>query len=436
MRRLGSGQSVVFYAPTEVEESIRGLNGRSTPMSPIEVLDVLSWSITQTCQSIRAAVPLWAVQGVAYHHRATQWSRLTALESLESDSDFEGLDSMLEVESLSLEQRYGIERSTFSKMLSTSEELVGKWQKELVAIRAKCKDFRAYDFQSSALTQEQERELSPEMEQERQEEKPPRLLPLQHNFHPAIRRYISTGTIDPQSPALVDAFKSLKATSAKECIEETAWPEDVLISLDQSRTVQLAKADHQDFYLRPVNWILTSKMGGTFPLIIISPFEAQQCLPMVRATGSKVCLHVYSARVEASVKPFDKLNFATIPGPIGLRQSWSHIRLLNLFAGQIYLDSCEEYESLCGFLGLITVPPPEGITVAADGFIEPSHRRRITASSSLTAPFESSPTELLTRLINMRRQGGVSKYSHIGRILNKELLKRTDFAGTQQNGTF
>ena len=46
--------------------------------------------------------------------------------------------------------------------------------------------------------------------------------------------------------------------------------------------------------------------------------------------------------------------------------------LLNLFAGQLYLKSCEEYLSACRFLGLASRPPDEQNQVAGNEFISPT----------------------------------------------------------------
>jgi hypothetical protein len=60
MRKLGRGQSVVFFIPREIEQKIRVLRGQepSSSSANITVGDVICWAITETCADLRKAVPL------------------------------------------------------------------------------------------------------------------------------------------------------------------------------------------------------------------------------------------------------------------------------------------------------------------------------------------------------------------------------------------
>ncbi|CAH0045336.1 unnamed protein product [Clonostachys solani] len=63
MRKLGHGQSIVFYVPEEIETKVRALrtsNGDSGVDELITVLDVLAWSISETWIDIRRLFPIWA----------------------------------------------------------------------------------------------------------------------------------------------------------------------------------------------------------------------------------------------------------------------------------------------------------------------------------------------------------------------------------------
>lgn len=62
MRKLGHGQSVVFLVSKEIQTKIRERTSKSN-LVPIEVLDVLQWSICETFAEMHRNVPLWAVQG-------------------------------------------------------------------------------------------------------------------------------------------------------------------------------------------------------------------------------------------------------------------------------------------------------------------------------------------------------------------------------------
>ena len=68
LRQLAISQSVMFFAPPEVHQSI--LNLRSKGVRPIiDSHDVVSWLLEQTCCSIEQLQPLYISQGLEYCRR-------------------------------------------------------------------------------------------------------------------------------------------------------------------------------------------------------------------------------------------------------------------------------------------------------------------------------------------------------------------------------
>lgn len=425
MRQLGRGQSIMLCGPAEVEESIRKANSKSQ-MIPIDVVDVVAWTISETCRRMKEMVPLWAMQGLGFQHRDAEWHKL--FDSTPLACKDASVDTLLETEAQTLVRRYGarsdlLEEEILFNNVKNHDRI--RRPAYVSAIRAKCKAFCIASLTSSCLEQEQERELSPEMEQERQVEKPPAMSPLAHSLHADIKNYAQTGMLDTASAAVVPAFTSLKLSTAGAYLEEDAWPEDVLVTKDFMETVRLSKGDVQDHHLRPVNWIMRSVVSTDHPLLIISPYEAQILLPLIRKLKT-VSIHVYAARVDLSTQPFDSLGFGATSNALQTTAPASHRRLLNLYAGQLYFAERPEYEAVCTFLGLLTQPPPEGVVVAPDGFIHPSRRSEIEAMTNVDIPFGLSPVPFLKDLVTARKKGRVFKDSHLGRILNGGLLQRED----------
>ncbi|KAL5118477.1 hypothetical protein ACEQ8H_003653 [Pleosporales sp. CAS-2024a] len=68
-------------------------------------------------------------------------------------------------------------------------------------------------FKASALQEEQERELSPEMEQERQIQRAPTAKPRKHGLHPDVQSFASTGNVISDSPGYCPAFSTLRSMS-------------------------------------------------------------------------------------------------------------------------------------------------------------------------------------------------------------------------------
>jgi hypothetical protein len=169
-------------------------------------------------------------------------------------------------------------------------------------------------------------------------------------------------------------------------------------------------------YLRPVNWILSSGSGKDSIVVVISPYEANALLPIIRKT-KKVRLHIYAPRVMLSMRSFSDLTFYTIPN--SPKEPWSapaHVRMeLNLFAGQLYFDRREEYERVCVMLALC-MAHPGAEHYEVDGFVPPMYR---TGESS---PFAKSKISILKTLVGQRRKGIGYHRTHLGQILNANPL--------------
>jgi hypothetical protein len=101
---------------------------------------------------------------------------------------------------------------------------------------------------------------------------------------------------------------------------------------------------------------------------------------------------------------------------------------LNLFSGQLYLETYLEYQNLCEFLGVASVKTPEGLVVAADGFIQ--------QGSAGASSFHQSPLKFLAVLMSqIRKDCQEIGRSHVGRILNGQLLSVSDFLRTEPSPT-
>ena len=106
-------------------------------------------------------------------------------------------------------------------------------------------------------------------------------------------------------------------------------------------------------------------------MVIISPYEANKLHAGVCRLGA-VTMHPYAPRQNQSSYSMDKLDLYTVPTSLStrpLRVPRSLRIQLNLFAGQLYISSYHEYREICHFLGVASAVAPEGLAVAADGFI-------------------------------------------------------------------
>jgi hypothetical protein len=248
-----------------------------------------------------------------------------------------------------------------------------------------------------------------------------KVKPAPHIIHGDIITFIKTGQLRRSSMHISPLLAPLNM--AKSLDSTTEWSPSPLATADFITTILNSDGDGLTKYLRPVNWILSSGSGKNSVIVVISPYEANELLPIIRKSN-KVRLHIYAPRVTSSMRSFSDLRFYIIPD--SQTERWSapaHIRTeLNLFSGQLYFDSREEYESVCVLLALSMVHP-DAEHSELDGFVLPKYR---TGRSS---PFARSRIPILKILIGLRQKGKGYHLTHLGQILNGKPLSEETLSG-------
>ncbi|KIN03188.1 hypothetical protein OIDMADRAFT_120170 [Oidiodendron maius Zn] len=424
MRKLGEGQSIALCGSTEIQSKILDHSGKVG--ITIEVSDVLKWCIANTCTYSRKSIPLWATQGLRYQRRHVICSH--PLIKADGEVSDHVVKYLPEKEAQSLQERYGNGASQLEGQLLSGNAQKGLLQgreQQVAEIRAKCEEFDISSSNMVNLYEEQERELSPENEREKQVDRPPAAIPRKHTIHFDVQSLATHGVLKRSSDAFHPAFDTLRKTTA-DIYYETAWPKDLLVTTDFAQTVHGISKQFHDSYLRPVNWVVSCEEGGRISLVVLSPFEVQELLPLIRK-HKRVVLHVYAPCLNMSARRLEDLSFCAIP-PVP--RSWPVppvVRHLNIFAGQLYMGNYEEYIALCGFLGLSSKTLEGNMEVGSDGFVRPSSRDLSNAVVLRESPFMKSPVEFLRRILAMRRKEQSFAMSHFGMILNGELIPREKF---------
>ncbi|KAF5972321.1 hypothetical protein FCOIX_9398 [Fusarium coicis] len=225
MRKLGKGQTVEFYILWEIEHRIVQLKGEGpSGRKNISVSDVLCWAITETFLDLKRAMPLWLTQGVRFPKQEAIWSRL-------SDNDIKP-DEFLEEEGQSLRERYLPQKGLFdlSSLIEGLSDSVAK------VFKSRCEDFGLERLHTCSLQEEQERELAPETQQERQVEKLPVLKPDTHSVNRLLQEWIVDGSFPelstPFRTVMKPAFQSLSNTSAAVHFDGKEFPETVWVTMD------------------------------------------------------------------------------------------------------------------------------------------------------------------------------------------------------------
>ncbi len=346
MRNLGYGQSVMFCAPPEVDRLIRKLE-KIEPSAPVQVVNVLSWAMANTCADIEDHIPHFIQQGIYYHKRQGAYSVFSTSQGGHIDAL---RNSWLEPAARELEDMYG--------RFNTEDSNIIGLVTSFPAMHDRLKMLGITEVHNRSMAEEQEREVSHEMEEEAQLERPPNIPAATHELHADVLAFVQRGTISPASKAFIPLLSPLffanpKLGSPTGPGENHLWGTRDFMTTIQSQRKQLGLDD----YLRPVHWIVSHiSAEGTLTLVVVSPYEVNLLLSDIRKSRC-VRLHIYAPRTSQSMQSFDDLAFYCVP-PLEHPPTSSvslpndTVYKLNIWAGQLYFGSYEAYLRTCLLLGL------------------------------------------------------------------------------------
>ena len=414
MRKLGRGQSCVFLVPEEIQNKVLGLKGGNTNATTITVQDILVWTMSETEAEIGQSMPQWAVQGRRFfsarkiwndhcHRGNTSLSQETALKFLEPESH-------------SIEERFRPLSDTRRRLtLNDSSDPY------LQHIAERCDRFGDSDIDASNLQEEQERELSPEIEQERQKQKAPPASPATPALHPDVLKFATTGEIQHHSSAWMPAFRALKHIRKTQSFEvsQLEHSEGLLATVDFVRTIDTGGDPcPSGIFQRHVRWVLTGFSHNTARvnhMVVLSPYEADKLYPYMRSS-TRTTLHLYKPRSNLAYNSLDSLDLHTVPRRSPPPEIPALLTAqLNLLAGQLFFTSRKHYLDICHFLGLSTTALSQdmsdaGAVVEADGFVR--------------SPGKASPVPFIKAVISsVRRNNQDIAKTDMGRVLGGSLIE-------------
>ena len=407
MRQLGKGQSVAFFAPGEVDRRIRGIiPGGQDSNNGIRVIDALRWAMHETCSDILHHLPHWAEQGVDHH------GRFSAYKQYDLTGDLRFLrKSWLQRESKTLEGMY--------EPLPRAEcAVLGPGISGIPALRERLESLGVTQLTDVRMAEEQEREVNHEAELERHAERPPKVFPAPHSLRSDIKYFVTTGilAIANEKRHIIPLFTPTGIHKALDSMAE--WSPSPLMTTDFAITTKGSSGTNLTDYLRPVNWIVSSGSGQQSIAIVISPYEANELLPIIRKSG-KARLHTYAPRVTVSMRSFSDLTFNTVSKAPTKWTAAPHLRTeLDLFAGQLYFDSEQEYRQMCELLALHMAHPGAN-HIEVDGFVPRAYR---TGPVDRGSPLDASAIAMFKRLTALRRKGMGFGGTDLGRLLDARPL--------------
>ncbi|KAI8168212.1 hypothetical protein K4K49_009945 [Colletotrichum sp. SAR 10_70] len=355
LRQLGTTQSVTFFAPPEVYQSILDL--QSKPLgATVDSHDVICWLLDNTCDGIEQLQPLYYAQGIDFCRRMQ--ATVEHPEFLRDKAQREDyLATIKQNEQFSLQQMYEPKR----KVKGTGEFRAGSnlkirsFVKELNTRRKAFQDTGRAVHASALQEVEQEREVAFEVETVRQVKKPQHYPALSFpGLAQDIESFALNGRIPAGSQSFVPVLKSLAKTGTgkKFKVADRSTQARLFVSTEFERTIKLTFDLTNDNFLRNVNWILWSDVAGV--ALVVVPEEAEMLLPLIRNKGPKHVTHLilYSAPVTRKMLHFSKLDYLSIPPLANDWEAPMWLRVeLGLYAGRLYFE-WDEYAEICLLLGI------------------------------------------------------------------------------------
>lgn len=421
MRQLGKGQNIVFLVNDEIRRKIQECIHKEED-SEITLPDVLRWTIHETHLDIRRNMSLWAKQGRNFVRQSTMWHDLAKSGPWPSAE----ASRFLEPEARSLESRY---RPHKYRDGDEEEHIVDHL--ELESIASRLRQCLCSGEIEEVLEEEQEKELSPEMQEERQIQRPGTAVPAKHTLHPDLLKFATTAIVDEDSVAYQPLFESLKCFSAASAFDTQQLNGNGILyaTKDFARTTEPAPGPHvSDSYLRSVQWILIASVpadNGAIPAIAISPYEAQQLIPKLHV-DSATALYIFKPHWNTGLAALNQLDFFHFPpSKTAQRLSPESMAQLNIFAGSPCFKTFQEYIDTCAFLRLAHQNSRAGTIIANDGFIMSDDQDPSTVAKK---PHQS-PVAFVQALMNTRAHHKDLSKSHMGKLLGGAVLGVTDVEG-------
>lgn len=104
---------------------------------------------------------------------------------------------------------------------------------------------------------------------------------------------------------------------------------------------------------------------------------------------------------------------------------------LNLFAGQLYFKTFDEYIRLCKMLRLAWEQADAGDCIEADGFLR-SATSEVGTEVIRTSTLKKSPISFLKAFLSKsRRDGQAIGKTHLGKVLDGAQLQKKDLDGDE-----
>jgi hypothetical protein len=262
LRQLATTQSVTFFAPPEVHQSILDVR-KKRHGDPLGSYDVICWLLEQTCEGIEQLQPLFFSQGVDFCRRKkASYDNEDFLDVADQREAY--LGTLRQIERQTLEQLYDVRIQ--AKSLPTSKASapeIAAFVKELNTRRKGFQDTGNAVHGSALQEVEQEREVAFEVEAVREVKKPFHYSPLSFaGLHRDILGFVKTGRLAAGSAGYEQAFVALRRTALglKYGISSGVTGSTLYVSTEFTKTIIMPRGQPNDNFQvsYPLEWSITT----------------------------------------------------------------------------------------------------------------------------------------------------------------------------------
>ncbi|CAK7216903.1 hypothetical protein SEUCBS140593_003023 [Sporothrix eucalyptigena] len=401
LRQLGTTQSVVFYAPPEVDQSIRDLCqlGNSVTKSFVNSSHVVRWLLEQTCQANEQLGSLYASHGLDFCRRTeATWKYQDTLDNPQSRKSL--LDVLEQPERQTLKVMYGhaqpASTNNRGNRRQKPDRRKGKGKDEspkaapLKQFMDQLQEYRSAGTASGVVRKgtfeevEQEREVEVQVEQQRdtRPRKKYAALKFPGSVCKAICKFVETGVLSGDV-GYQSAYAFIAGTDIGKRHNVHEIKSRLFVTAEFQRTIEgiFSGKSPRDDFLRPVEWLLWSPSTETG--IVIIPEELELLIPDIHKSPF-VHLVAYAAPVTRTMLDFSSLTYYSFPAmPVGYTMpAWLPVEM-GILSGRLYMEF-KEAMHMAQYIG-------QAVNVDAD------------EETSVTEPFCANPTTFLLEWLPLRR---------------------------------
>lgn len=253
LRQLGTTQSITFFAPPEVHQSIldvcRKICGEILDPSDIDCSHVVCWLLEQTCRANEHLQNLYLAQGTDFCCRTNaQWKNVKFLTEKNHREAF--LRVIQHPERQTLEQLYGEMTDTQTSSLTDTLSMELEGFMEELSRQRKAAKVNGSPICSSVLEEvEQEREVEFQVEQVHQVQRPTHYKALAFpGLHKAVSDFVKTGEL-AGGHGYEHVFDALARTTIGKKYNIRRTTSQLFVSAEFMRTIELGNRVANDEFL-------------------------------------------------------------------------------------------------------------------------------------------------------------------------------------------